>query len=226
MLDIYNDIIKEDIKYGIKMKYKDFAKMFHLEHKDGGSRALQIRQLKRLYDINIYNTLYTVIREYTEEEKEIFQAKPTPSNFKILKKDKNRGGIYKIQLGNTIYIGQTKNLANRYNAHVNGQNQCDTKSLLLNGGTFELLEFEENQEDRFFKENKYIKEYEELGYKLLNSKDVLYYGKNKKIKERAKNCCSITFNKSDLEKITKLLSDNNIDFKPHKFRDKKLEENK
>jgi len=46
MLDIYNNIIKEDIKYGIKMKYKDFAKMFHLEHKDGGSRALQIRQLK------------------------------------------------------------------------------------------------------------------------------------------------------------------------------------
>ena len=34
----------------------------------------------------------------------------------------------------------------------------------------------------------------------------------------------ITFNKSDLEKITKLLSDNNIDFKPRKFRDKKLEE--
>ena len=221
MKNIEQSITKNDIRYGIKMKYKELANMFNLEYNTGGSRALQLRQLQRLYDINLNKTLYVVVREYSEEEKEDLQAKPTPSNFKILKKDKNKGGVYKIQLGNIIYIGQTNNFANRYNAHVNGQNQCDTKSLLLNGGTFELLEFEENQEDRFFKENKYIKEYEELGYKLLNSKDVLYYGKNKKIKENAKNCCSITFNKSDLDKITKLLSDNNIDFKQHKFRDKK-----
>lgn len=221
MRNIEQKIVTNDIKYGIKMKYKELADMFHLDYKNGGSRALQIRQLQRLYEIKSDKTLYVVLREYDEEEKEELQAKPTPSNFKILKKDKNRGGVYKIQLGNIVYIGQTNNLANRYNAHVNGQNQCDTKSLLLNGGNFELLEFEENQEERFFKENNYIKEYEEMGYKLLNSKDVLYCGRNKKLKERNKNYCYIKFNKSDIEKITKLLSDNNIDFKPHKFRDKK-----
>ena len=221
MGDMEQNIIKEDIKYGISMKYKDFANMFHIDYKVAGSRKRQIEKLSRIYEIIVKNTLYTVIREYDQEEKELYQAKPTPSNFKILKRDKNRGGIYKIQLNNMVYIGQTNNLANRYNAHLNGQNQCDTKSLLLNGGTFELLEFEENKEERFLKENKYIKEYEEMGYKLLNSKEVLYHGKNKKIKERKAVIDSISFNSSDLDKITKLLSENNIDFKPHKFRDKK-----
>lgn len=216
MGNIEQNIIKEDIKYGTSMKYKDFANMFHIDYKVAGSRKRQIEKLSRIYEIIVKNTLYTVIREYNQEEKELYQAKPTPLNFKILKRDKNRGGIYKIQLNNTIYIGQTNNLANRYNAHVNGQNQCDTKSLLLNGGTFELLEFEESQEERFLKENKYIKEYEEMGYKLLNSKDVLYCGKNKKIKkqkEHKSKIDTISFDSSDLDKITKLLSDNNIEFK-------------
>ena len=76
------------------------------------------------------------------------------------------------------------------------------------------------------KESKYVNKYINDGYNVINSTKVLYKGKNKTVKQNrlAEPKMGITFNKSGLDKITKLLSENNIDFKPHKFRDKKLGE--
>lgn len=212
MLEI--ELIKP-IPYNIPIKYKELIKVFNLEFKEGGYRKRQISKLQRLYEININKTLYTFIREYSEEEKELKQVRPLPINFKILKKNKNRGGIYIIIFNNDVYIGQTNNLIVRYYQHKAGYNQCDTKNMLKNGGNFELLEFEDDLEKRLLKENNYILEYIEKWYNVLNSTSVLYKGSNK-IKNYNKAKMSISFNKSDFDIINKLLKEHNIEFTEHK----------
>jgi len=137
------------------------------------------------------------------------------TSFKIEEEDAYREGIYKIQFKNDIYIGQTNNLIRRFTQHKDGKNNTrkEITKLLKDGGVFELLEFEDNKNQRLIKEKDYIDEYIKNGYNLINI--INKYPKTRKN--------SITFDKSDLDKITKLLLDNNINFKPHKFRDK-LEE--
>lgn len=63
------NIIKEDIKYGISIKYKDFANMFHIDYKVAGSRKRQIEKLSRIYEIIVKNTLYTVLENMTKKKK-------------------------------------------------------------------------------------------------------------------------------------------------------------
>ena len=145
--------------------------------------------------------------------------------FKIEERYKCASGIYKIQLENEVYIGQTSNFWNRFYSHYR---TIDTnppyQSILIRfGGTFEILEIEKDREQRLIKERKYVEKYILEGYEVINSTKVLYNGTNKAIKKKRmeESKMGITFNKSDLDKITKLLSDNNIEFKPHKFRDKK-----
>lgn len=144
-------------------------------------------------------------------------------SFKVAEENKYQSGIYKIQLNNEVYIGQTVNFWNRFYTHNHPNKPIYTSVLLRVGGTFEVLEIEKDREQRLIKERKYVEKYIQDGYEVLNSTKVLFNGTNKSIKEKrqAEPKMGITFNKSDLDKITKLLSDNNIEFKSHKFRDKK-----
>ena len=145
--------------------------------------------------------------------------------FKVEEQYKYSSGIYKIQLENEVYIGQTSNFWNRFYSHYRIiSKKAPYQSVLIRfGGTFEILEIEKDREQRLIKEREYVEKYILDGYEVINSTKVLYNGTNKAIKmtklEEPK--MGITFNKSDLDKITKILSENNIDFKPHKFRDKK-----
>lgn len=137
-------------------------------------------------------------------------------NFKINEEYAWDEGIYKIQLDNNVYIGQTNKFVRRYQQHkvgVKGDIQTEAHKLIELGATFEMLEIERDAKQRLTKEAKYVDEYIKNGYNVLNSTKVLFNNKD--------NVNGITFNKSDFDKIAKLLSDNNIDFKPHKFRDKK-----
>lgn len=145
--------------------------------------------------------------------------------FKVDEQYKDASGIYKIQLENEVYIGQTSNFWNRFYSHYRIiSKKSPYQSVLIRfGGTFEILEIEKDREQRLIKERKYVEKYILDGYDVVNSTKVLYKGTNKNIKQNrlSEPKMGIIFNKSDLEKITKLLSDNNIEFKPHKFRDKK-----
>ena len=146
--------------------------------------------------------------------------------FKVDEQYKYASGIYKIQLENEVYIGQTSNFWNRFYSHYRktSESKSPYQSVLIRfGGTFEILEIEKDREQRLIKEKEYVEKYILDGYEVVNSTKVLYKGTNKAIKKKRMEepKITITFNKSDLDKITKLLSDNNIEFKPHKFRDKK-----
>ena len=139
-------------------------------------------------------------------------------NFKINEENAYEEGIYKIQLDNDVYIGQTNKFVRRYQQHklgVKGENQTEAHKLIKNGATFEMIEIERDAKQRLIKEAKYVNKYINDGYNVLNSTKVLF--KNKDVID------TISFDSSDLDKITKLLSDNNIEFKL-KTNEKKLEE--
>lgn len=146
------------------------------------------------------------------------------NSFDVNNENKHSSGIYIIKNNNEVYIGQSQNLYNRFCTHFyNNKSITEATRLLKEGGVFKLLEVEEDREKRLIKEKEYVNKYITNGYEVLNSTKVLFNGTNKNIKQNrlSEPKMGITFNKSDLDKITKLLSDNNIDFKPHKFRDKK-----
>lgn len=139
-------------------------------------------------------------------------------NFKISEEYAWDEGIYKIQLDKDIYIGQTNKFVRRYQQHkrgIKGDIQTNAHKLIANGATFEMIEIEKDEKQRLIKEAQYVNKYINDGYNVLNSTKVLFNGG--KLKEEI----SVSFNKSDLDKITKLLSDNNIEFKPNKLKDKK-----
>lgn len=141
-------------------------------------------------------------------------------NFKINEENAYEEGIYKIQLDKDVYVGQTNNFVRRYRQHkvgVKGEVQTLAHRLIKNGATFEMLEIEKDTKQRLIKEAKYVNKYINDGYNVLNSTKVLF--NNKSAIE------SISFNSSDLDKITKLLLDNNIEFNLNKKKKNKESQN-
>ena len=160
--------------------------------------------------------------EILKEDEAFRRRKEDRKKFLISEEDKNKSGVYKIQLENKIYIGQTKDFNSRFKSHADTKrNKTETSTMIRNGATFEILEIEYDLNKRLCIETNYINQYIKDGYDVINKIiDTTTEPININNKTSKQNNC-ITFNKSDLDKITKLLSDNNIDFKPHKFRDKK-----
>ena len=95
--------------------------------------------------------------------------------------DKNKGGIYKIELTKEkkIYIGQTKNFYNRFCRHCNPSTYSLAKDIIKQGAIFSVIELEDNEHERFAKEAYWSKYYKENGYKLLNKEEVLFKAKDK-----------------------------------------------
>lgn len=170
--------------------------------------------IKNIQD-NYYKVLVQFKDDFYEYELEDFSRNKN-NTFKVDIELKYCAGIYIIQKDNDIYIGQSKNLYQRFCAHMyNKKDKANPTFLLKNGGTFKLLELEEDKEIRLIKERQYVEQYIKDGYNVLNSIKVLFSGENKLTnqKQLEEYQTDIIFDKSDLDKITQLLKDNNIDFK-------------
>ena len=214
---------------GCELTYKEFCELNNEPQLKKMQKTRQLKEYGNYMDISCKNNKVKIIKIYNEDEikpKIKSYHNDTINKFKISPEDKYKSGIYKIQLDNDVYIGQTNKFVRRYQQHklgVKEGNQTESHKLIKNGATFEMIEIERDAKQRLIKEAKYVNKYINDGYNVLNSTKVLYKGKNKTVKQNrlAEPKMGIIFNKSDLDKITKLLSENNIDFKPHKFRDKK-----
>ena len=125
---------------------------------------------------------YFIIRQLTDEEK-ILNTKLVPykNQFNVKEEDKNKGGIYKIELSKEkkIYIGQTKNFYNRFCRHCNPSTYSLAKDIIKQGAIFSVIELEDNEHERFVKETYWSKYYKENGYELLNKEEVLFKAKDK-----------------------------------------------
>jgi predicted GIY-YIG superfamily endonuclease len=80
--------------------------------------------------------------------------------FNISKENSHKGGVYKIQLDNKIYIGKTNNFQVRFRSHWDGNGRTKlTQELLFNGGIFSIIETLDDEDERIQKESIYIDKY-------------------------------------------------------------------
>ena len=145
---------------------------------------------------------YSIIRQLTDEEK-ILNTKLVPykNQFHVKEEDKNKGGIYKIELSQEkkIYIGQTKNFYNRFCRHCNPSTYSLAKDIIKQGAIFSVIELEDDRRERFIKESYWSEYYKNKGYELLNDERVLFKFKDKETQNHKKNLINI-LNKYNIEK--------------------------
>ena len=165
------------------MKLKDLCEQVNIPYNSKNpTRSLNAIKKEYLIEQNGNKKDYTIIRPLTDEEK-ILNTKLVPykNQFRVKEEDKNKGGIYKIELTKEkkIYIGQTKNFYNRFCRHCNPSTYSLAKDIIKQGAIFSVIELEDNEHERFVKETYWSKYYKENGYELLNKEEVLFKAKGK-----------------------------------------------
>ena len=201
------------IDYNKTYKNKEMCDILEIKY-DSHNPKRSLEEIERSYELKkISSQKYKFVKELSEDDK-IKKTKSyrnkTMERFNINPINKNKSGIYKIQLENTIYIGQTNNFIERYYQHNSKLNRMNksTKTLLDNGALMEVIEFEDDLEKRLLKESKYAIEYKLMGFNVINNFNRIVkenYSKNNKEK-----FVIIKLKLKDLDFALKLLCDNNI----------------
>lgn len=196
-----------------EISYSEFCELTKVEPLLKMQKTRQIKEFGNYMDIETRNGNVLISKIYNKDEINLkiksYHA-DTANKFKINPSYKNKAGIYKIQLNNIIYIGQTNNFIERFyqhNAKLNRMNKV-TKPLLEQGGAMEVIEFEDDLENRLLKESKYTIEYKLNGFNVLN--DFTRIVKEDYSKENRKRFITIKVRLEDASNALTLLKDNNI----------------
>lgn len=198
-----------------ELSYRELTNFLELPYLRGNSKDKQLSELSKICKIEKDKTKYKITEIYDE----IIDDNRRKSHFSeltnISKEDEHKSGVYKIQLDNDIYIGQTNDFKRRFYQHYYGQNirykgfGADTEKLLRNGGSFEVLEFEDNIEQRLLKENYWVQYYSQNGYNILNTEKLLSNKNSRKKRNKLKTKCIKVLTKNYNEAI-QLLKDKGL----------------
>ena len=119
-----------------ELNYRELTNFLELPYLRGNSKDKQLSELSKICNIEKDKTKYKITEIYDE----IIDDNRRKSHFSeltnISKEDEHKAGIYKIQLDNDIYIGQTNDFKRRFYQHYYGQNirykgfGADTEKLL------------------------------------------------------------------------------------------------
>ena len=155
-----------------------------------------------------------IIEELKPHDYNIIGIQPSKMNvskfenqFQIPQKYIHKAGVYKIELNNDIYVGQTIDFYKRFMRHRHGFNNT-TKEMLNNGAVMTMLELEDDKIKRFEKEATWSYHFLKQGFNMKNDFRVLY--KNKK---EFNDFSILKIKKSQFEEAKKILFDNNIEFR-------------
>ena len=198
-----------------ELSYRELTNFLELPYLRGYSKDKQLNELSKICKIEKNKTKYKITEIYDE----IIDDNRRKSHFSeltnISKEDEHKSGVYKIQLDNDIYIGQTNDFKRRFYQHYYGQNirykgfGADTEKLLRNGGSFEVLEFEDNVEQRLLKENYWVKYYSQNDYNILNTEKLLSNKNSRKKRNKPNTKCIKVLAKNYNEAI-QLLKDKGL----------------
>lgn len=163
----YQQLLKDYI--GETKPYKDWCKILGEEKANGGrNKKIQLNQWKQYIDIEPNDrqlTLVSVYDDNTIEKLAQFRYIKHLNNyyederynmFKIYYKYAHDGGIYKIQSGNVIYIGQTYNFQDRFHTHMY---RPAMYNFVMNGAEMSIIEIIEDKQKRLEREKEYIIHY-------------------------------------------------------------------
>lgn len=159
------------------MPYSEFCDYVNEKELKNSSKTQQLKRLGGYMDIStsygkitinkVYN-LSWLNKDMNDFENIKFYMKHSSivgdkrfAQFNIHHTNALRGGVYKIQLDNKVYIGQTQCMLNRFNAHWQGKSprDKDTNKLLHDGATFEVLKYIGDKAKRCEVEKFYIEKY-------------------------------------------------------------------
>ena len=198
-----------------ELNYRELTNFLELPYLRGYSKDKQLNELSKICKIEKNKTRYKITEIYDD----IIDDNKRKSHFleltNISKENEHKAGIYKIQLDNDIYIGQTNDFKRRFYQHYYGQNirykgfGADTEKLLRNGGSFEVLEFEDNVEQRLLKENYWVQYYSQNGYNILNTEKLLS-NKNSRQKRNKPNTKCIKVLAKNYNEAIQLLKDKGL----------------
>ena len=198
-----------------ELNYRELTNFLELPYLRGNSKDKQLSELSKICKIEKNKTRYKITEIYDE----IIDDNRRKSHFSeltnISKEDEHKSGVYKIQLDNDIYIGQTNDFKRRFYQHYYGQNirykgfGADTEKLLRNGGSFEVLEFEDNVEQRLLKENYWVQYYNQNNYNILNTEKLLS-NKNSRQKRNKPNTKCIKVLTKNYNEAIQLLKDKGL----------------
>ena len=134
----------------------------------GSLRNCQLKRWQKEYEIEKVKTYYFIKRPLTDEEKyiklneRIRRKFKKYSQFKVDFEDANKSGVYIIENDQKIYIGQTTDFYRRFYSHMKSKYSsnpylCDTQSILLNNGTFSIIQICDDKIRRCELEKEWIK---------------------------------------------------------------------
>lgn len=188
-----------------ELSYSKLCKRIGIKEFGGNSKIKQMAELKTVCKYEKYK----IIEIYKEPLKYIDGRWVDNRNdlFIVDAENKHKSGIYKIQLNNIIYIGQTIDFKNRYTQHyTNPTGFCkNTQKLLKQGATFSIIEIVEDKEERLKKELEYIEKYSnDENYICINEKNN-YNKLNKKKKAIKQKYKKIRIKEEDYDKAISIL---------------------
>ena len=196
---------------------EEFCPLFNLEYKVGKAKDLQLNQLGQYMDISKENRKIRLNKIYDDNEIQIIENqryyerlnnlsidKDRYKCFNINKADCHKAGVYKIQLENIIYVGQTKDFQKRFKQHWD-KGIYGTRELLKNGAIFSIVKIEYDYNKRM--------EYElALIHKYLNNKEYDCINKIGIIKQKSKKekYKTIKVKEKNYEKVLEILKDGDL----------------
>lgn len=189
----------------------------------GSSRECQLNDFKRYFNWEksghkfIITDIYdTPLEKIIKRNNNLGHYKLDNGTYQVEKELNTKYGVYKIQLGDDVYIGSTiRGFRNRYRQHYQNRDNLmpHTQKMLQSGAKFKVVWVapKDSTEDEIrIKEQYFIEQYKLNGqYNVLNSKDVDIpkYRKSKtKIKKKR-----IAVKEDDYELVKILLKEHNID---------------
>lgn len=197
-----------------ELSYSKLCKRINIKELSGNSKIKQIRELSGICKFTKEKNKYKFEEIYKEPLKYIDGRWVDNRNdlFNVNIENKHKSGIYKIQLNNIIYIGQTVDFKNRYTQHYTNPNGfCkNTQKLLKHGAIFSIIEIIEDKEKRLKKELEYIEKYSnDENYICINEKNN-YNKPNKNKKAVKQKYKKIKIKEEDYSKIINFLNKENI----------------
>lgn len=194
---------------------KEMCEMTNTKY-DKHHSARSLVEMERGYEIEqVSDRRYRLVKELEITDKELYKSvnkkyytQCNYDNFTVDWKNREGSGVYKIQLGNTIYIGQTNNFKNRYNTHRRGQTNKSIKDILDLGATFDLVCYESDLEARLLKEASYAKYYQKIGLNVIN--DFTKTVKDNYSKSNKEKFITLKIKLNELDSVVALLKDNNM----------------
>ena len=214
------------MKYNQPLKYKEICKEMDDEvySGHGSSRIHQLKRWQKEYEIEKVKTYYFIKRPLTDEEKyiklneRIRRKFKKYSQFKVDFEDANKSGVYIIENDQKIYIGQTTDFYRRFYSHMkskysNNPYLCDTQSILLNNGTFSIVQICDDKIRRCELEKEWIKYFRDNDKRtVINKSDGITANDEETIKNNKNKIIfkKIMIPKENYDEVTKILTEKGI----------------